>query len=134
MKNNKSQKGQSLIELALVLPVLLLILLGIVDFGKAYVTLVALNDAASEGATYASIDPTATTEIANRAAGSAGGGLAEFDPANVTVAYANPAAGQPITVTVTYEYQVLTPVISMLLPDGKLVLAAHATQPIMGGQ
>ena len=47
-KTNES--GQSLVEFALVLPVLALLILGIVDFGMAFHGVVTVNTAAREGA------------------------------------------------------------------------------------
>ncbi len=46
----RSEAGQSLVEFALVLPVLLLILLGIIQFGAVFNSLITLNAAAREGA------------------------------------------------------------------------------------
>jgi len=46
----KDKKGQALIEFALVLPILLLVLLGIMEFGRMIMTVNVLNQAAREGA------------------------------------------------------------------------------------
>lgn len=53
----KSEKGQSLMEMAIVLIILLLLLAGIVDLGRLFFTWIALRDAAQEGAVYASFCP-----------------------------------------------------------------------------
>ena len=45
--------GQALVEFALVLPVMLLLLLMAVDFGRLFTTYIAINNAAREGAFYA---------------------------------------------------------------------------------
>ncbi len=47
---HRSEAGQSLVEFALVLPVLLLLLLGIIQFGAVFNSLITLNAAAREGA------------------------------------------------------------------------------------
>ena len=57
----ESERGQGLVELAIALPFLLLLLLGVLDVGRAYWAVVALKDAASEGASYAAFYPTRTT-------------------------------------------------------------------------
>lgn len=67
MNKKKSEKGQSLIELAISLPVILLILLGTIDFGMALFSYAILRDAAQEGALYASFNPTNSQAIENRA-------------------------------------------------------------------
>jgi hypothetical protein len=46
--------AQALVELALVLPIMLFLLLGMVEFGRAYVAGIALEGAAREGARLAS--------------------------------------------------------------------------------
>ena len=50
-------KGQSLVEFALVLPILLLIIMGVFDLGRLFYIKVALNSAAREGAYYLSYNP-----------------------------------------------------------------------------
>ena len=128
----ESDKGQSLIEVALLLPVLVLILAGILDLGRAYMTLVALNDAAAEGATYASLRPWDTTEIVQRTVHSSSA-LVTLDPAQVSIDYLDPPSpGRAITVTVAYDYEVLTPVVSAIVPGGTLVLRAQEVRSIIG--
>ena len=51
----KSEKGQAMVEFALVLPLLLILLCGIIDFGWLYYNQITLNNAAREGARYAVI-------------------------------------------------------------------------------
>ena len=51
----RDQKGQALVELALILPILLLIIFGITEFGRAWYIENALTNAAREGARRASI-------------------------------------------------------------------------------
>jgi Flp pilus assembly protein TadG len=63
----KNERGQSLIELAISLPVMILILLGTVDFGMAIFSYSILRDAAQEGAFYGSFNPANKAEIENRA-------------------------------------------------------------------
>lgn len=54
-KLRRSEKGQAMVEMALVLPILILIIGGIVDFGWLFYNKLALNNAAREGARYAAI-------------------------------------------------------------------------------
>lgn len=55
--NNKSERGQSLVELAVSLVILLLLLSGAVEFGILFFQYVQLRDAAQEGALYGSTHP-----------------------------------------------------------------------------
>lgn len=49
---NRSLAGQSLVEFAITLPVLLMILLGVLDLGRLFFAYIAVNNAAREGARY----------------------------------------------------------------------------------
>ncbi|HOU14182.1 MAG TPA: TadE/TadG family type IV pilus assembly protein [Anaerolineae bacterium] len=130
-RSNKSNRGQSLVEVALVLPIILMILLGLLDFGRAYFTLVALHDAADEGATYAAIRPSDVAGIQRRAA-EASTRLVPIQQANVSVVYPPIiTVGAPITVTIDYFLDLYTPFVQAMLPDGELILMGSATQPII---
>lgn len=59
--NQKGQKGQSFLELALSLVFLLILLSAVIDLGWAFFTLIALRDSAQEAATAAAICPVATS-------------------------------------------------------------------------
>lgn len=50
-----SQKGQSLVELAVSMVILLILIAGIFDVGRAIFTYLSMRDAAQEGASYAAI-------------------------------------------------------------------------------
>src|SRR5258707_11392514 len=85
----RSQRSQSMVEFALVAPLLLLLLFGIVDFGRVIYTYVTLSQAVNEGARVAIRDspllPTnADVESAVKAHA-------------VDVALANPCPNGPIT-------------------------------------
>jgi hypothetical protein len=51
----RNKKGQSMVELALVLPVLLLILCGIIEFGWIFSNTILANNACREAARYAAV-------------------------------------------------------------------------------
>jgi Flp pilus assembly protein TadG len=55
--------GASLVELALLAPTLFLLIMGVVDFGRAVYIGIELQDAAHAGAEYGSLNPTNTTAI-----------------------------------------------------------------------
>jgi TadE-like protein len=88
----RSQRSQSMVEFALVAPLLLLLLFGIVDFGRVIYTYMTLSQAVNEGARVAirasALLPTnADVESAVKAHA-------------VDVALANPCPNGPITTTV----------------------------------
>lgn len=65
LKLFNGEKGQSLVEFALVLPVLMLILLGIIEFGWLFNAKITLTSAAREGARVYAIEGKDQTLITN---------------------------------------------------------------------
>ncbi|CAN5198787.1 hypothetical protein BH23CHL9_BH23CHL9_04030 [soil metagenome] len=55
----RTTRGQGLVELALILPLLLLLLLGAIDFGRVFFGWVAVTNASRVGANYAATHPDA---------------------------------------------------------------------------
>jgi Flp pilus assembly protein TadG len=51
------ERGQALLELALILPILLMLIVGITEFGRAWMMLNVLSGAVREGARVASVTP-----------------------------------------------------------------------------
>ena len=146
MEYKRKEKGQSLVEFVLILPILLIILAGMLDLGRLYFAYVAVTDAAAEGATYAAIHPEYAAippedegnEIVNRAQ-DASGGLIEIDRSLVGIECLDleclaTASGDPITVTVNYTFTLATPFISAMVPDGVLMLRAVDTEAILAGE
>ena len=58
-KRGLRQRGQSFVEFALILPVLMLIVLIGLDFARAFVGWIAVNNAARVGANFAATNPSA---------------------------------------------------------------------------
>lgn len=126
----KSPKGQSLVEMAISLMIILWLLAIAVDSGMAFFSFVAIRDAAQEGALYASICQDAT-KIKSRAASSS------TRPVTMTTAMVSvtpptsSTAGNPYKVTVTYNYPISTPLASTILGANTIPLSASATSVIM---
>ncbi len=57
MVSHKNERGQSLTEFALMAPLLVLVLLGAIDLGRAYFAYVSITNAAREGARYGMDNP-----------------------------------------------------------------------------
>jgi Flp pilus assembly protein TadG len=55
LRRRTEERGQAFVELALVLPVLLLLLLGVIQFGNVFRDYIALTDATRVGARQASV-------------------------------------------------------------------------------
>ena len=127
------------------LPVLLLMLLGAFDIGRMYFAFVAIQNAAGEGALYAAINPTCIhasdgAECADpnnaeyRAKQESPAGNVNWNRVTVEVSPTDTSTlheGEPITIFIHYEYDILTPLISPLFTDGKLRLTARSVQNII---
>ncbi len=130
------ERGQSLVEFALILPLLVLILMGVFDFGRAFFAYNAISGGAREGARYGVIHPTARD----------GDGLPPYDPDTIeerAVAQTfildmdevdvqvtgGTGRGQPLTVNVTYDFYAITPLIGDIIGN-PLTLRSSATMII----
>jgi Flp pilus assembly protein TadG len=101
--------GQALVEAALVFPVLLLIMLAVVDFGRAYYTGVALMNAAREGARVGVDVQTSDATIRQRVKDAALPVVVSDSQITITPSPRGPAnSGQPIRVQVAVPVQLYT--------------------------
>ena len=142
------ERGQSLVELAVSLPVIILLLIGTVDFGMAIFSYSILRDAAQEGAFYGSFNPANKAEIENRARNiSPRGGTGVFsspvDLRNKTLVKVDVnaigAACQGITngsanslqVSVSYRYPVIMPFAGQIIGSNTIALTGTATNVIL---
>lgn len=107
MKKLRSERGSVAVEFALILPILVAVLLGIVEFGSAYNTQITVTAAAREGAREMSIQGTpASAQLAVRAASPSLN--PKLTDKQIVVTPAVCAPGTNVTVTVTYRLNSLT--------------------------
>ncbi len=134
-------RGQSLVELALLLPVLALLLIGALDLGRVFFATVQLTNSVREGASFgqtspSAVDSTDTPDPDNILSKVRGEGTLAIDAANVVVrCYQGPAitsgtlrgdgtcsaasgiqSGDIIEVTARYAFQPITTQLVRLLP------------------
>lgn len=131
--NTNKEKGQSLVEMAIALVILLLLVGGIVDLGRAFFTFMALRDAVQEGALYGSVNPTLTTEIKNHVLDSSDmiPDLIGSDDISVTVVGA-PCTGNGIRVTATYsDFPLTMPFIGTVLGGQTISISATIMDTIL---
>jgi Flp pilus assembly protein TadG len=121
MKRMRSEKGAALIEAAITVPVILLISVGIFEFGRAYQTWQVLTNAAREGARMAVI--TGTTDDAVRARVRSymqAGSLPNHATATIgvtrNVALTGPDTGSSIAIDYPFQFMVLNPVVRLIAP------------------
>jgi len=102
----RNERGQTLTEFAMILPILLLVLFAIVQLGIVFNQYVTLTDAARAGARKAVVSRQAaspasvtTTAVRNSAA--------NLDQSKLGVTVASTwTQGEDVTVTATYPYQI----------------------------
>ena len=133
-------RGQTIVEFALTLPVLILLLLFAIDFGRVFLGWISLNNAARVGANYAAMHPHDWDS---------GSGPAEYDTLMADNLGAincsptpDPAAdpafgptkepGELVRVDLGCNFTVLTPIISSVL-SGTISIASSASFPISSG-
>ena len=112
-----SERSQSLVEFSLVVPVLMLLALGIVDFGMGFKSYIELTNATREGARYAVVGNPAGTWTGS-CAGTAAGTVMRRVCDTATDMNLNPvgvdypgghASGNSVVVSADYHYELITP-------------------------
>lgn len=142
-----SSEGVALVEFAIVVPILLLLLVGILDTGRAVNAYVTISNASREGARYAALNPTAapaairSSAVLPHAQQLDAGGIA------VSVTYSGsvtstacpvptttaPPAGSPapttipVRVDVTYPWSAATFFIGQFFGGGSRTFCASST-------
>ena len=111
----KSDKGAAAVEFAIILPLLLLLILLMIDFGRLFFIEISLNSASREAARGSSLSMT-QTQITNLALDSAPGiaALASLTSTDLTVVATQPCiptvSGESTSVEVHANFQLITPV------------------------
>ncbi|UKA62144.1 TadE/TadG family type IV pilus assembly protein [Arthrobacter sp. FW306-04-A] len=102
-----SERGAVAVEFAILAPVLIMLLLGIMEFGRAYNVQVSLSNAAREGVRVMAIsnDQTAAKTAAKNAAVSLNPQLADT---NFTFSPASCTSGAQMSVTIKYTLSTIT--------------------------
>lgn len=116
-KGKSGERGQSLVEFALVAPIFLMLVFAVVDFGMGFHAWITVTNSAREGARLGAVQADAT-QIETRVRDTAD----TLDQAKLTVAITN-AQGSPgdsVVVDVDYQYDLISPlagIVSFLTGD-----------------
>lgn len=147
-------RGQSLVEFALVFPIIVLLIAGFVEIGRAVFAYNTIANAARQGARVATVNQLSdVTECDEsrpvedpyqphwtiRGCAITAAGTLGITAANVSVAYASPPGttlscdptihvGCIASVTVTYHYSISTPFVSMLI--GPFTMSQTSQMPV----
>jgi Flp pilus assembly protein TadG len=137
---NRRQRGQSLVELAISLTVILLLLSGAVDFGMALFSYVAIRDAAQEGALYASLNPADDAGIRDRvrATSTHPVDLTTFADSQIDIDIIGAACegtsgldSNAVKVTVSYDYPIIMPYVGAIVGGQTIALHAEVIDTIL---
>lgn len=136
----RQEKGQAMVEFALVLPVLILLVCGIIDFGWIYSNQITVANACREAARYSSVhlmdDDGADISGVEAEARSL---VSQYAPAlaSPTVAFLNPDTNsaidknsETVKVTVSAKVPVLTGITSTILGGREVNISAESTMKI----
>ena len=110
----RSERGAVAVEFAILLPVFLLLVCGIMDFGNIYYQLHNVNEAAREGARQTAVSQSLSTAASTTIAYIKSNYNNNY---NVTVVPSPPVSGSNVTVTVTSSVTINTPMISVFFPS-----------------
>src|SRR5690242_7817804 len=121
MRRLKTERGAALLEAAITIPIILLISVGIFEFGRAYQTWQVLTNAAREGARVAVITGTTDADVTTRVRNyMSAGQLPNASTATVTinraVALTASDTASQITISYPFEFMVLNPVVRLVTP------------------
>jgi hypothetical protein len=145
----QSRRGQAIVEFALILPLLVLLLVMALDFGRVFFGWVSLTNASRVGANYAGLYPELLTNSGERddyedLVGRSVSGC-ELEPADLNDAAYDPVFtdmdgdgksngyGDHVTVTLACEFDLMTPLASMVLGNSSVTTAAEAVFPVRKG-
>jgi Flp pilus assembly protein TadG len=131
------ERGQAMVETAIAIPLLLVLMVGIFEVGRAYETWQVLTNAAREGARFA-VTPTGTqtntTALVRQYM--ADGQLTNSSTAPVIVnrsasinVNGTPVSASAVTVDYPFQFIVLQPVVRLVAPSSTVggAITMHAT-------
>jgi Flp pilus assembly protein TadG len=154
IQTRRKQRGQSMVEFALVLPILLLLTLIALDFGRVYLGWINLQNMTRIAANFAANNPTAWTgtgdatiqlQYKNQVLADASAsncvlptddvsGVTKVPPPTFTYAngHGTPGLGDTAQVGISCRFGVITPVISNIL-GGQVNVSSSSVFPVKSG-
>ena len=118
----ENEQGQTMTEFALILPILLVLLFGIMQFGVIFNNYVTLTDAARaasrKGAVSRNLTAGAAKAACENTGHAAGGNLKNWGTDFVLTCSSSWTIGSDVTVTATYPYEVS--LLGLVVASGQL--------------
>lgn len=135
-RKRPARRGQSLVEFALILPIFLLVLFGIIDLGRGVYAYNTIQNAAREAVRVAIVDQNEDVILAKAQKHAVGLGLTD---ANLTLSFLQPdtmttpcntpiAISCEVEILVDYRFIPATPIIGNIV--GAIDMSAASRQPV----
>lgn len=135
-------RGQSLVEFAISFPVVMLMILFGIDFGRVFVGWVTLNNTIREAANFAAINPNAWATPGSATARAEFTRLINAESASINCTLPDPlptptfpsgsTIGSPAIVSITCRFSLITPIVGNILGN-QINVSASASFPIRSG-
>jgi len=112
--SSKEEKGQAMIEMVLIMPLILLIMAGVIDFGRVIHAYVVVVNAAREAAFAGAVEQVSDSDLGTLIADELQRGGVTEGTATSTITYQSQGSptAQTINVDISYEF----PLITLVLP------------------
>lgn len=136
IKKQRERRGQGFLEFALIVPVLLLIIIGIIEFGYLFIVYASLTNASREGTRFGIVSPTDYDGINNRVRETVLMPPPEevainvrYDNGPETTTFVDPNAvqiGSRVRVEVQYNVEALTTLMEPFIPQDMVMRVESA--------
>lgn len=122
IKYVRNLRGQSMVEFALVAPIFLLLVFGVIDFGQLFNRMITVNQASREAARVAAVS--GDVAKAKNAAKNYGNDL------TCTISPSSLVSGSNVTVTVSSSVTISTPLISALFSSNPVDVTGQSVMQV----
>lgn len=128
-KIKRRESGQSMVEMALITPILLLLLCGIIEFGIMFGTQLTIQNDSREGARYAAIHASDSTVVSQVTTIVGQNAITSTKTVTVTFTDATKKSGF-VTVTVKTTIPAITPIGYMVFKNNQKQLISATTMKV----
>lgn len=129
------ERGQSLVEFALVVPILMLVMFGIIDFGRAIYAYNTISNASRQAVRLAIVDQNVSNVESEAMQHSVGLGVTAADvdvafrqPGSMAVCVTPIAIACEVEAVVRYQYVAATPIIGGVV--GPIDMSSTSREPV----
>jgi len=120
----KKRRGAAAVEFAIVLPVFVLLVFGMIEYGRMVMVQQVITNASREGARQAVLDGATTTSVQSAVTTYLTNASVSGGSSTVTPSPATAASGDPITVTVSVPFSAVSWLPSPMYLGGKTLSAS----------